>query len=357
VPTPSQATTTPVVSNPLATATPLITNPLRKQTLLGIAPVMPQRSEPPTASASTPPAAPSAAPPAAATLPATSSSPARADHPLKQTLLGIAPVLPSPPAEAPAAPTASTDAAPAVAALEKESSLPSIATAAASAESDAPVTRGSTPVPLPRVVDRVSDTDLPPLRAQRPRWVLPLAVAAVVGLGIVGLRRLDHATVPGSLPPAAEAPQAAAPRPPQDISPAPAAAASALPAAEDNDDTDSPAPPTTAPEPEPLKGKPVEPAPAASATTAGVTGDTAPVGDLKRIRIVSDPPGARMFWRGKEVGTTPFTLELQPGEKHSYELGLPGYVTRKVVIDGSKSEISIGMKPESRATPGASPRK
>jgi hypothetical protein len=64
-----------------------------------------------------------------------------------------------------------------------------------------------------------------------------------------------------------------------------------------------------------------------------------------------------MFWRGKEVGTTPFTLELKPGEKHSYEMGLPGYVTRKVVVDGSKSEISIGMKPESGAATGARPRK
>jgi serine/threonine-protein kinase len=131
----------------------------------------------------------------------------------------------------------------------------------------------------------------------------------------------------------------------------PAAPASALPATEE-DDTNSP-PPTTTPEPEPLAAKPVEPAPA---TSAAVTADAA-TSDRKRIHIASDPPGARMFWRGKEVGTTPFTLELQPGEKHSYELGLPGYVTRKVVIDGSKSEISIGMKPESRAATGASPRK
>jgi hypothetical protein len=340
------------VSNPLATATPLVGNPLRKQTLLGIAPAIPPRSEPPAASASSPPAAPP--PPAAATLPAASSPPPRADNPLKQTLLGIAPVLPNPHAVAAATPLPPADAAPPVAAPEKESSLPSIATAVTSAESDAPVTRSSTPPP--RLADRISDNDLPPLRAQRPRWVLPLAVAAVVGLGIVGLSRLDHAAVPGSLPPAAEAPKAAAPRPLRDTSPLPAALASAPPAAE-GDDTDSPAPPTSATEPEPLKAKPVEPAPATPATSAAAAADRAPIGDLKRIRIASDPPGARMFWRGKEVGTTPFTLELQPGEKHSYELGLPGYVTRKVVIDGSKSEISIGMKPEPAAATGARPRK
>jgi hypothetical protein len=71
----------------------------------------------------------------------------------------------------------------------------------------------------------------------------------------------------------------------------------------------------------------------------------------------SDPPGARMFWRGKEVGTTPFVLELKPGEKHAYELGFPGYTTRKVVVDGYKSEIRIGLRPDPHAPPGANPRK
>jgi hypothetical protein len=57
------------------------------------------------------------------------------------------------------------------------------------------------------------------------------------------------------------------------------------------------------------------------------------------------------------VGTTPFVLELAPGEKHSYEMGLPGYNTRKVVIDGSKPEISIGLKPDSGTFIGGNRRK
>ena len=71
----------------------------------------------------------------------------------------------------------------------------------------------------------------------------------------------------------------------------------------------------------------------------------------------SDPPGARLFWKGKSVGTTPFTLEYQPGEKHSYEMGMPGFVTRKVVIDGKKPEVSIGLKPEPGSAGGAKRRK
>jgi hypothetical protein len=64
-----------------------------------------------------------------------------------------------------------------------------------------------------------------------------------------------------------------------------------------------------------------------------------------------------LFWHGKAVGTCPFVLELQPGEKHAYELGMPGYVTRKVVLDGSKREISIGLRPEPASPASAKARK
>jgi hypothetical protein len=64
-----------------------------------------------------------------------------------------------------------------------------------------------------------------------------------------------------------------------------------------------------------------------------------------------------LFWKGKEVGTTPLTLHFQPGEKHAYELGMTGFMTRKVVIDGSKTEISIGLRPDPGAPSSAKPRK
>ena len=80
-------------------------------------------------------------------------------------------------------------------------------------------------------------------------------------------------------------------------------------------------------------------------------------GSTLHINFDSDPPGARLFWKGKEVGTTPFVLEFQAGERHAYELGLPGYTTRKVVIDGSKTDISIGLRPDPAAPKGATRRK
>lgn len=189
--------------------------------------------------------------------------------------------------------------------------------------------------PAPRVVPSSTEHDLAALRPKRPRWLLPVAAAALIALGIVGLRRLDHSSVSAPLPPAAPKPAAVVEKQPE-----PVAAPTPVPSARPVDDEDDAKPDPTTPDAEPLAPPPV-------AAADGV----------RKVLVQSDPPGARLFWRGKEVGTTPFTLELQPGEKHSYEMGLPGHVTRKVVIDGSKSEISIGMKPESGVFTGASPRK
>ncbi len=63
-----------------------------------------------------------------------------------------------------------------------------------------------------------------------------------------------------------------------------------------------------------------------------------------RVTVTSVPPKARFYHYGKEIGTAPFVLELKPGERHAYEAGLPGYGTRKVVIDGSKPEVSVGLR-------------
>jgi hypothetical protein len=198
------------------------------------------------------------------------------------------------------------------------------------------------------------DADVAQLQPKRSRWLLPLVAAAAIGLGVVGLRQLD--TPPVAIVPApAAAPVAAkpapAPEPEKAIEPSTAAPAPSEPAA---------APVATAP---------VAAAPAAEAAPDTKPGETQPSpspstepvappsGELRRIAVTSDPPGARLFWRGKEDGTTPFTLELQADEKHAYELGLPGYVTRKVVIDGRQSEINIGLRPQAGPFTGANSRK
>jgi len=62
------------------------------------------------------------------------------------------------------------------------------------------------------------------------------------------------------------------------------------------------------------------------------------------------PPDARLFYKGKSVGKSPVRIELKPGEKkRSFEVGRPGYVTRRLVIDGSEPELSIGLRPDPNA--------
>lgn len=342
-----------------ATATPLVaaSNPLRKQTLLGIAPVMPQpRSEPPAAAkpASEPPRPSASSVPPRPSQPTATSTPLMTENPLrKQTLLGMAPVIP-PRSEPPAAevkpsepPAAAPPPEPAKQ-VEPEPSIAAIEAAQPAAvdavSSDAPITRDvkSSRPPAPRVEPSVSigDHDLPELKPRRSRWVYLLAAAAVLGGGVFALRQMDRAPQPLD---------EALARPIRAVDDKVAAAA---PRAEEPDDTDSEPNPSEPTEPDPLKAKapseapPATPSAAPTAPSAAPVAQDAPTGELKTITVASDPPGARMFHRGKEVGTTPFTLEIPAGERRSYELGKPGFVTRKVVIDGSKSDISIGLKPE-----------
>jgi hypothetical protein len=348
-------------------ATPATTNPLRKQTLLGIAPVLaqpPTATEPPspTAAPSTPPAA-SSAPPVVAR----ASSTPRAENPLRQrTLFGIAPVTPAsaPPSAAPAAETEAATTTEQPAPADDKPDAPRASSPPAGIVSSSPFSRDVSaasvaPPPTPGFASSSTEHELRALRPRRSRWLLPLAAAALLALGVVGLRRLDPSSLPASPPPAPAAPQPAAVVAPEPevLPPTPAPSANAA-----NDEAENAQPRPSSPEDAQAVAKPAQPAataaePAATAAEPAVKPAEPATGDVRKIRVESSPPGARLFWRGKEVGTTPFTLELQPGEKHSYELGLPGYVTRKVVIDGSKSEISIGMKPEPAAPSGAKPRK
>ncbi len=64
------------------------------------------------------------------------------------------------------------------------------------------------------------------------------------------------------------------------------------------------------------------------------------------VTVNTVPPKGKFFHFGKQVGTAPFVVELKPGEQHAYEVFLPGHVTRKVVVDGSKPTITIGLRDE-----------
>ncbi len=172
-----------------------------------------------------------------------------------------------------------------------------------------------------------------------------LMVALVIAALIMGARwyyKSIEASAPPAAPPVAEAParlpdttpaEAAKPPATEQAEPAPAPSAAASVAAVAAD----------APAPEPAPSASAAPA-ASAALEAGST-----TADGKRVVIVKlSPSHARLYRKGKPVGSSPVTLELAPGEKRSFEVGAPGWVTRRLVVDGSKPEIFIGLKPSGK---------
>lgn len=100
------------------------------------------------------------------------------------------------------------------------------------------------------------------------------------------------------------------------------------------------------PEP-PARAAPPPDSPKAEAEAAAPP----PAGSAGNISVLIrvKPPQARIFYRGKEVGKAPVTVEIEPGKRRAYEVSLPGYMTRKVVVDGSETELSVGLRPDPSA--------
>ena len=85
-----------------------------------------------------------------------------------------------------------------------------------------------------------------------------------------------------------------------------------------------------------------EPASAASAGPAASA--DAPTSGMITVTVNSSPPKALFLSpSGKQVGVAPFVVQLKPGERHAYEVGLPGHITRKLVLDGTKTELTVGL--------------
>ncbi|MFZ5890162.1 MAG: hypothetical protein ACOY0T_03760 [Myxococcota bacterium] len=153
----------------------------------------------------------------------------------------------------------------------------------------------------------------------------------------------------------------AAPTPvaPPDVVPQPAAIASAAPAAPEAAPLAANAPAAEA-QAAPLPAN--APVPTADAPAVGNDASApapsagASSGDTVSVVISVRPPQARVFYRGKEVGKPPVTVEVERGKRRSFEVALPGFMTRKVIIDGSKPEVQVGLRPDPAASPaGATP--
>ena len=371
---------------------------------------------PPGLSGSAAPGSPSAAPPKSSSPSAAPAAPALAER--SPTLVGIAPVTPTPPESASTDLDASSHSAPpepllaaevgpplgaertpaepgaALAAKADSTLLPPEPTESTADTSQARRAATSTPPAgaslRPSVPPRVSGAPpraqpsstsplaaplttarqvsaAPPAQTSAPggangfgRWLLVLG-AGVVVVALVGYRVL-HTDAPLPLvpntPPVAVAvtptaePKAAPPATPTVepaplVVPAPGAGLGQAPT-----EAASEAALASASPPEPVPPSAAEPAasgePTPNPSASGTPASGASASGKRSILIKSIPPKARFFHFGKQVGVAPFVLQLDPGEHHSYEAGLPGYVTRKVFIDGSEPEITVGLRSEKR---------
>lgn len=78
---------------------------------------------------------------------------------------------------------------------------------------------------------------------------------------------------------------------------------------------------------------------------------------VAHLRVTTDPPGARVLLNGKEMGTTPLTLDLEPGQfilvlrKEGYRPWL-----KSVQLgNGSFREFSVALEPEAALQPPPPP--
>lgn len=82
-------------------------------------------------------------------------------------------------------------------------------------------------------------------------------------------------------------------------------------------------------------------APVASVAEPAASAEPASTGETVRVLVRSAVSGAKFYRYGKQVGLNSVVVELSPGEKRAFEVDLPGYVSRKVVVDGSRSEVVV----------------
>jgi hypothetical protein len=55
------------------------------------------------------------------------------------------------------------------------------------------------------------------------------------------------------------------------------------------------------------------------------------------------PADSQVFTHGSLRKGPPFTFDIRPGARLIVEVVRPGYVARRVVLDGSKPELAVGL--------------
>lgn len=174
--------------------------------------------------------------------------------------------------------------------------------------------------------------------APRGIGIIPLVLAAAVFvvMFLVGAMRAMRDELVDSKP-TAKTPPSVVESQPAPEHPAPAVSLPAAPAVTVAPQDPAAAMETATPAPsvaEPVASASAEPVASASAEPASTDGTV-------KVMVRSAVTGAKFFRNGKQVGVNSVIVELAPGEKRAFEVNLPGYVSRKVVVDGSRAEVVV----------------
>ncbi len=70
------------------------------------------------------------------------------------------------------------------------------------------------------------------------------------------------------------------------------------------------------------------------------------VGETKEVHLILFPLDARAYHGKEDLGMMPVTVELKPGEVKHLTVARRGYVTRRLIVDGSKSRLVVGLVAE-----------
>ncbi len=63
------------------------------------------------------------------------------------------------------------------------------------------------------------------------------------------------------------------------------------------------------------------------------------------VRVDVNPPDSKVALNGQEV-KRPWTFTVEPGKKVALEIARKGYITRRIILDGTKSYVRVGMIPK-----------
>jgi hypothetical protein len=168
--------------------------------------------------------------------------------------------------------------------------------------------------------------------------------------------------------PKAEQPKAEEPPTTEAAAPAASAEATAEPAASASTEGEAapapsaePAPPASAAEAaEAASAVPAAPAAPEPATSAAADPTPAPADSSEPIpsdegllegpvtQVFMAPDCAELYRKGKRIGRSGVRVRVPEGKRRFYEVVCPGHNTRKLTIDGSRKEVSIGLRPIKR---------